>query len=54
MKVINPDTKTDVLQVFEVLFNSKKMKTDAPFMAIVPIKNVNATSLSLAIFKFSI
>jgi len=26
-----------------VLFNSKKKNTDAAIMAIVPIKNVNAT-----------
>jgi hypothetical protein len=43
MKVINPDTKTDVLHFFEVLLNSKKKKTDAAIMAIVPMKNVNAT-----------
>ena len=27
----------------EVLFNSKKKNTEAAIMAIVPIKNVNAT-----------
>jgi hypothetical protein len=43
MKVINPDTKTDVLHFCEVLFNSKKKKTDAAIMAIVPMKNVKAT-----------
>jgi hypothetical protein len=43
MKVINPDTKTEVLHLGEVLFNSKKKKTEAAIMAIVPMKNVNAT-----------
>jgi hypothetical protein len=43
MKVINPDTSTDVLQTLSVLANSKKKKTDAAIMAMVPIKNVKAT-----------
>jgi hypothetical protein len=43
MKVIKPETRTEVLHFFEVLFNSKKKKTEAAIMAIVPIKNVNAT-----------
>jgi hypothetical protein len=33
----------DVLQAFAVLFNSKKKNTEAAIIAIVPIKNVNAT-----------
>ena len=43
MKVISPETNTDVLHFWGVLFNSKKKNTDAAIMAIVPIKNVNAT-----------
>jgi hypothetical protein len=43
MKVIRPDTRTDVLHFGEVLFNSKKKNTDAAIMAIVPMKKVNAT-----------
>jgi hypothetical protein len=43
MKVINPETRTEVLHFFDVLFNSKKKKTDAAIIAIVPIKNVKAT-----------
>jgi hypothetical protein len=43
MKVIIPDTSTEVRHFFSVLPNSKKKKTDAAIMAIVPTKNVNAT-----------
>jgi hypothetical protein len=43
MKVIIPETNNDVLHFLEVLFNSKKKKTEAAIMAIVPIKNVKAT-----------
>jgi hypothetical protein len=43
MKVMRPDTRTDVLHFGEVLFNSKKKKTEAAIMAIVPMKKVNAT-----------
>jgi hypothetical protein len=43
MKVIKPETNTDVRHFFDVLFNSKKKKTDAAIMAIVPMKKVNAT-----------
>lgn len=43
MKVINPETKTDVRHFGEVLFSSKKKNTEAAIMAIVPMKNVNAT-----------
>jgi hypothetical protein len=43
MKVINPETRTDVRHSLLVLFNSKKKKTDAAIMAIVPMKNVKAT-----------
>jgi hypothetical protein len=43
MKVINPDTKTDVRHALSVVLNSKKKKTDAAIMAIVPMKKVNAT-----------
>jgi hypothetical protein len=43
MKVIKPETRTEVLHFGDVLFNSKKKKTDAAIMAIVPMKNVNAT-----------
>jgi hypothetical protein len=43
MKVINPETSTEVLHAFSVLFNSRKKKTDAAIMAMVPIKNVKAT-----------
>jgi hypothetical protein len=43
MNVIKPDTRTDVLHSFSVLFNSKKKKTEAAIMAMVPIKNVKAT-----------
>jgi hypothetical protein len=43
MKVISPETNTEVLHLAGVLFSSKKKKTDAAIMAMVPIKNVNAT-----------
>jgi hypothetical protein len=43
MKVIKPDTNTEVLQALSVLLNSRKKKTDAAIMAMVPIKNVKAT-----------
>jgi hypothetical protein len=43
MKVIRPETRTDVLHFGEVLFNSKKKNTDAAIIAIVPMKNVKAT-----------
>jgi len=43
MKVINPETRMDVLHWGEVLLNSKKKNTDAAIMAMVPMKNVNAT-----------
>jgi hypothetical protein len=43
MKVIKPETRTEVLHLGEVLFNSKKKKTDAAIIAIVPMKNVKAT-----------
>jgi hypothetical protein len=43
MKVIKPDTSTEVRHAFSVLLNSKKKKTEAAIMAIVPIKNVKAT-----------
>jgi hypothetical protein len=43
MKVIKPETRTEVLHFVGVEFNSKKKNTDAAIMAIVPIKNVNAT-----------
>jgi len=41
--VIKPDTSTDVLHSLLVLFNSRKKKTDAAIMAIVPIKKVKET-----------
>jgi hypothetical protein len=41
--VINPETKIDVRHFDEVLFISKKKNTEAAIMAIVPMKNVNAT-----------
>jgi hypothetical protein len=40
---MSPETKTDVRHFLEVLFSSKKKKTEAAIMAIVPIKNVKAT-----------
>jgi hypothetical protein len=40
---MRPETRTDVLHFGEVLFNSKKKKTEAAIIAIVPMKNVNAT-----------
>jgi hypothetical protein len=43
MKVMIPETKTEVRHFGEVLLTSKKKKTDVAIMAIVPIKNVNAT-----------
>jgi hypothetical protein len=43
MKVIRPETSTDVLHFGDVLFSSKKKNTDAAIIAIVPIKKVNAT-----------
>jgi hypothetical protein len=43
MKVIRPETNTEVLHLLEVLFSSKKKKTEAAIMAIVPMKNVKAT-----------
>jgi len=43
MNVINPETNTEVRHFLEVLFNSKKKKTEAAIIAIVPMKNVNAT-----------
>jgi len=41
--VINPDTSTEVLHSLLVLFNSKKKKTAAAIMAIVPMKKVKDT-----------
>ena len=43
MKVIRPETKTDVRHFFDVLETSKKKKTDAAIMAIQPTKKVKAT-----------
>jgi hypothetical protein len=43
MKVINPETRMEVRHSGAVLLNSKKKKTDAAIIAIVPIKNVKAT-----------
>jgi hypothetical protein len=43
MKVMIPEIKTDVRHLAEVLPTSMKKNTAAPIMAIVPMKNVNAT-----------
>jgi hypothetical protein len=43
MNVINPETRTEVRHFFAVLLTSKKKKTEDAIIAIVPIKNVNAT-----------
>jgi hypothetical protein len=43
MKVIKPDTSTDVRHALSVLLNSKKKKTEAAIIAMVPMKNVKAT-----------
>jgi hypothetical protein len=43
MKVIKPDTRTDVRHALSVELNSKKKKTEAAIIAIVPIKKVKAT-----------
>jgi hypothetical protein len=43
MNVIKPDTSTDVRHALSVLLNSKKKKTEAAIIAMVPMKNVNAT-----------
>jgi hypothetical protein len=42
MKVIKPDTNIEVLQRSATLRISKKKKTEAAIIAIVPTKNVNA------------
>jgi hypothetical protein len=34
---------TQIFHLLEVLLNSRKKKTDAAIIAIVPMKNVNAT-----------
>lgn len=43
MNVIKPETKMDVLHFFSTFDISKKKKTQAAIMAMVPTKNVNAT-----------
>jgi hypothetical protein len=43
MKVIIPETSTEVRHFEGVEFNSKKKNTDAPIIAMVPMKNVKAT-----------
>jgi hypothetical protein len=43
MKVIIPETSTEVLHCGEVFPTSKKKNTEAAIMAMVPIKKVNAT-----------
>ena len=43
MNVINPETKTEVRHSLLVLLSSKKKKTEAAIIAIVPTKNVNET-----------
>ena len=43
MKVIKPDTKTEVRHFLSNWFNDKKKKADAAIMAIQPTKNVNPT-----------
>jgi hypothetical protein len=43
MKVIKPDTSTEVLHSLLVLPTSKKKNTAAAIIAMVPTKNVNDT-----------
>lgn len=43
MKVIIPDTRTEVLHSLLVLPTSMKKKTAAAIIAIVPMKNVKET-----------
>jgi hypothetical protein len=43
MKVISPDTSTDVRHFGAVVDSSKKKKTEAAIMAMVPMKKVKAT-----------
>jgi hypothetical protein len=43
MKVINPDIRMEVLHFLSTFHISKKKKTDAPSIAMQPIKKVKAT-----------
>ena len=43
MKVIKPETRTEVLHSLLVLLNSMKKNTAAAIMAIVPTKKVKET-----------
>jgi hypothetical protein len=43
MKVIKPETRTDVRHFLSNWFNDKKKKADAAIIAIHPTKKVNPT-----------